>query len=364
MLSNVPPVPPGVPKQHREEVGPLSNTQPNQAAPPRPLAYREFIDLEIPQRECLLNPWLRAKDCVMVHAFRGTGKTNFSLGLAIALASGGTFLKWQAPRPRRVLLVDGEMAAKDLQLRLVGLTKGARLDPGANLRILSADLFQTGLPNLRERAGQEFVNDLLGDTEVLILDNVSSLFRGLDENEARAWEPIQTWFLELRRQGVTVVFIAHDGKSGDHRGTSKKEDTLDTVIHLIKSSGTTASQCRFVVDFTKSRAFLGEEARPFEVELQTQPDGAAIWVTGAARNGLQEEIERLHREGLSTRKIADRVGRSAIAVHKRLKKADNEAPTLGPVDQVLTSGPPYRGEQVNGGPKSMDNKRLGPLTRG
>jgi hypothetical protein len=42
----------------------------------------------------------------------------FALGIAYAVATGSTFLKWRAARPRRVLLIDGEMPAQALRERL------------------------------------------------------------------------------------------------------------------------------------------------------------------------------------------------------------------------------------------------------
>jgi hypothetical protein len=59
----------------------------------------------------VLDPIIPEKDLVMLYAARGTGKTHVALDIAYAVATGGSFLKWQAPKPRRVLLVDGKMPA-------------------------------------------------------------------------------------------------------------------------------------------------------------------------------------------------------------------------------------------------------------
>jgi hypothetical protein len=46
----------------------------------------------------------------MLYASRGARKTHVALGIAYAVATGSAFLKWWAPRARRVLPVDGEMS--------------------------------------------------------------------------------------------------------------------------------------------------------------------------------------------------------------------------------------------------------------
>jgi hypothetical protein len=56
------------------------------------------------------------------------------MSIAVAVASGGSFLRWAAPRRRRVLLVDGEMPLPDLQERLkaIMLAAGGEV-PNGNL---------------------------------------------------------------------------------------------------------------------------------------------------------------------------------------------------------------------------------------
>jgi hypothetical protein len=52
------------------------------------------------------------------------------------------------------------------------------------------------------------------------------------ENEGESWVPMATWALARRREGRSVVFVHHAGKSGQQRGSSRREDLLDTVICL------------------------------------------------------------------------------------------------------------------------------------
>ena len=81
----------------------------------------------------------------MLYASRGAGKTHIALGIAYAVATGTAFLRWSAPKPRRVLLVDGEMPAAALRERLEQITAGAALKPGATmLQVLAGDLIEDG----------------------------------------------------------------------------------------------------------------------------------------------------------------------------------------------------------------------------
>lgn len=44
--------------------------------------------------------------------------------------------------------------------------------------------------------------------------------------------PMQNWLLRLRRRGVAVLLVHHADVNGRQRGTSRREDALDTVIAL------------------------------------------------------------------------------------------------------------------------------------
>src|SRR5205814_2319400 len=91
---------------------------PQVARPPEPLrvvSAGEFLDMDIKPREMFLNPVVPARGLAMLHGRRGVGKTHVALGMAVAVAGGGTFLKWTAPKPRRVLYVDGELPSSLLQ---------------------------------------------------------------------------------------------------------------------------------------------------------------------------------------------------------------------------------------------------------
>src|ERR1700678_1277838 len=90
----------------------------------RPLGLNDFLALDVPPREMLLAPIIPQRSLSMVYAPRGLGKSWFALSLGVAVATGASFLRWQAPKPRRVLLVDGEMPLCDLTKRLAALSVG------------------------------------------------------------------------------------------------------------------------------------------------------------------------------------------------------------------------------------------------
>jgi putative DNA primase/helicase len=248
----------------------------------KPLSLADFFKLDIKPREMMLHPVIPEKGLTMVYASRGTGKTFFALGIAYAIATGTAFLKWKAPKTRRVLLVDGEMPAAALQERLANLVKNASAQPaGDELMIISGDLIEEqGVGNLADPKVQAELDPHLKGFDLLILDNLSSLTAVIRDNDAESWNPIQAWLLRLRRRGISVLIVHHAGKGGDQRGTSRREDVLDVSISLRRPTDYVPTEgARFEVHLEKARGVHGDGAKPFEAKLVEQPDGASVWVT-------------------------------------------------------------------------------------
>ena len=289
----------------------------------RPLDLREFLKLAIKPREMLLDPILPEKGLAMLYAARGTGKTHVALGIAFAIATGTKFLKWTAPKPRRVLLIDGEMPAAALQERLASIiasTPELDLDP-ANIQIIAGDLIEAGgIGNLASTDVQGELGGWLDGVDVLVLDNLSSLTAVIRDNDAESWGPIQEWLLRLRRRGISVLIVHHAGKGGQQRGTSRREDVLDTSISLRHPADYSPVEgARFEVHLEKARGVHGDAAKPFEARLETR-DGRAIWTTRELEDANRARVEALLDDGLSVREIADETGIPKSTVH-RLKKA-------------------------------------------
>ncbi len=274
------------------------------------LELEELLSREIKPREMLLDPVLPEQGLVMVYAKRGDGKTYFALGMAVAVAGGGTFLQWKATRARRVLYVDGELPAKTLQERCAMLVAGADIEPGPGmLKLITPDLQEGPMPDPATVEGQAALESHLKDVDLLILDNLSALCRQGKENEGESWLPVQEWALSLRRRGMSVLFVHHAGKSGLQRGTSRREDLLDTVITLRRPADYSADQgLRCEVHFEKTRGMFGERAKPFEVKLDTGPGGAAVWTMRDLEHVKEEQAFELYDAGSTVREVAEALG--------------------------------------------------------
>lgn len=290
----------------------------------------EFLGLDIPARETVLAPILPAQGLAMLYSKRGVGKTYLALGIALAVARGGTFLRWNATKPRKVLFVDGELPASTLQQRIRSIEAGIpqsepKLPVEDYLRIITPDMQSQPMPDLATSEGQMLVESELSGAELLVLDNLSALCRSGKENEGESWLPVQGWLLRLRQRGLTVLVVHHAGKSGAQRGTSRREDLLNTVIALQHPSDYIPSEgLRCEVRYEKNRDFHGEDAKAFEVRMSLEGSGAAHWSVKDAEDALLQRAVALFQERISIRDAAEELGISKSKAERLRKRAQRE----------------------------------------
>ncbi|MGE4442538.1 MAG: AAA family ATPase [Desulfomicrobium sp.] len=290
--------------------------------PLKVLNFHEFLALELPVRGNVLFPVLPQQGLVMLYAPRGVGKTWVSLNMAWAAASCGLCIGgWSADRAWKVIYIDGEMPAAVLQERLALVAQGAGGDCDPDyLKILTPDIQESGMPNLATPDGRAALEPYIADREVIIVDNLATLSRGGRENEAESWLPMQEWCLDMRRRGKSVVLIHHAGKSGQQRGTSAREDILDTVISLRKAKDYEPNQgAKFEVHLEKARGITGKDAEPFAAELIEAPGGGVTWACVPIQDERESKVKALLAEGLAIADIVEETGIPRATVY-RIKK--------------------------------------------
>ncbi len=326
----------------------------------RSLTLRELIALNQKPQDSIAGDLFMEESLNMVHAPRGKGKSWFIYALGLSIASGGKALcDWEVPTPRKVLLVDGEMSTHWLQQRGTRLALGCGaaslspdlltieeyqdfLDPNAlvptkaragildqlseiPLRVLSNTyghrVCQGGIPDLDTAEGRKFIEDQLGDAQVLILDNLSSLFRSGEENEAAAWAEAGAWLIRLRAQGLMVVLVHHSGKSGDQRGTSRREDPMDVILKLEEPEDfDDENGCQLIATLTKARHLSGATAGKRRLDLKPTQGGGLWFDWRFVAESQKAEALELYKNGKSFREIAKVIGSSKSTVARWVKE--------------------------------------------
>ena len=281
------------------------------------LTLNELLNKKINPRQYLLSPWLQSQGLCMIFSTRGFGKTWVSLEIAYAVATGGQFLSWKSDKPNGVLYIDGESALVDLQNRVKQIDNRVGNKHQTSLKFLARDAQEADFPNLSTADGQNQIESLIrDDIKLVILDNISTLFRSGKEYESDSWLPIQNWLLSLRSMGKSVLLIHHAGKGGQQRGTSRREDVLDTIINLKRPTDYKEEEgVRIEFHFEKCRSLLGDDVKAFEAKLESKANKEDVqlhkWTWKSLKDSTYESVLRLANEGLDNWEIS-----KELEIHK------------------------------------------------
>src|SRR5437899_11489445 len=157
------------------------------------LSAAQLLACDLPPRSDVLAPLFACDTAALVYGPAGIGKSFFALGVAWAVASGTSFLGWRAPRPRRVLYVDGELGAASLRERLALFGP-----PPGRLMISAHDLGGGPLLDLSDDAGIVRLMTAWHDPALAVLDALSTL-AGLGSADPDRWDRLQRVLLHQRK---------------------------------------------------------------------------------------------------------------------------------------------------------------------
>jgi hypothetical protein len=268
----------------------------------------------------LLHPILPAESLMLLHGPRGVGLTHLAVGIAVAMATGTSFLGWEPPRPSRVLLLSGTMSATALAGRAQGNRLPHDLEVVERLQLVAVGRKAAVLPNLATTEGWQELGVLAAQAEVVIIDDIAGLVPGGRLNPAAA-AGLQQCLANLRRDGKAIVVVQADEPDA-RRGTRAVLQRLaDVEIRLAWPAGyDVAEGCRFEMHIERARHLAGHDRLAREVRLEEDDEGSYVWHTapaGAARRAL---FESLMQDGVPIGEAGRQAGISPASAYRWRKE--------------------------------------------
>jgi putative DNA primase/helicase len=113
---------------------------------------------------------------------------------------------------------------------------------------------------------------------------------------------------------VSTIFVHHAGKSGQQRGTSKREDLLDFVLELRRPSNHSVEEgLRVEAHLTKVRGQIPDAkwGAPFEIVLRENE-----WLTRPLKGVLRDRAKLMLDSGMKASEVAQEIGLSRYQVYR------------------------------------------------
>lgn len=264
----------------------------------------------------------------MVYAPKGAGKSYFSLWLAGAIAGGGDFLRWKAPKQSKVLYLDTELCQSLLKSRSLQLAKSQAFDtPEDGITFITPDLFKSGeTPPINTPDGQAFYNCLMQTHNILIIDNYcTGIVPGKKETEEDTWRNVENWLKKLRGAGKAVLLVHHAGKSGQQLGTSRKEHIMNWMIELKNVRGIDGEDgIKLWLKFEKHNRNFDKESPTLFIRFYSIGEDEIQWEWCDAKERQKRLVRYYNAKGASASDIAELVHLSHLEVKLLLKETEND----------------------------------------
>jgi len=240
---------------------------PMEEASASPISLGRLLEMDIPDPEWVLKPYLQTQTVVIIYGDSQTGKTWLLLHWLVILATEGL----------RVLIVEGEGSLGGTRRRLQLVAKGL----GVDLDTLKDRIFvwQNAPIDIREADGIERLEKHSHGFDVTAVDTVSAHAPGSDE-DAREMSLIMHGLKRVRDGAENITIGCHhvtkaavkSGKASmsNASGHSNMKRLADTMIEV------TADGEEEEDDEQKSEKF-------FTITVTKQRDGKKVTVRGALR---------------------------------------------------------------------------------
>ena len=291
-------------------------------------SLESLLDEPLAPDDFLMGRVLSTDQRAMLFGPTGKGKTVVALAIGIHVAAGRDFLHWKGPgKPRRVLIVDGEMGRKGMRLRIEeAIRRLGMRPPKGMLTVISKEQFPQLRLGLDTPEGQLWFDGFVenaGGFDLIIFDNINTLCSG-DTIGPEGWKRVDEWSLDFKAMGIGQLWVHHTGHNTSHEyGTVIRRNDMDTVIRL-RPLQTNSERRSFALDFEKAR-FADRAPADFEtVQINLARD---TWQTSGGPNPTADRVELLRAALIEHGAISSETGLSEAQFAKRLSDAPAEQET-------------------------------------
>ena len=299
------------------------------------VGFRSLLTMTLPALEYAIEPLLSTGGTGEIYGWRGSGKSLIATEIAVQIASGAPVLfphpraggNWPVSRRHRVLYVYGEMHQQTIQLRAQQIARGHGLASTPEdewLGVMCKDFQKVWRPNVATARNRKIIEERIaaGGYELLILDNISTLWPASQEGESDRSAILTDWFMDLNQRGVSVIYLHHAGKSGQQRGSSEKEDMVDFVLRLKRPENHRHDPnlcAEILIEKLRGECKQPRWMSPFEIYLQTVDD-TATWTIRPARDAQIESAFAMFNDGMKPSDVFPElgIGRSTAFKYKKL----------------------------------------------
>lgn len=245
-----------------------------------PLDWHKLSETEPEPTNWRVEGWLPERTVTLLAANGGVGKSNLSLQMGVAMATGSDFIGVRT-KPSRVLVISGEDEGRTVHFRVANICSDLQI-PMSSLadRMMVYDMTQTDCVLWRDGNPTERMQ-WLADTvvrhraEVVIIDNASDVFAD-NENDRTAVRGFMRCLNTIAHvTGAAMLLLAHVDKASVRAGAGL--DSNSTFSGSTAWNNSARSRWAMVRDDSGAVAIRHEKCNlgPLQEEIRLEFDAQA-----------------------------------------------------------------------------------------
>jgi len=196
------------------------------------ICINDILNKNITPPTTIIPDFLISGESTMLCSLAAGAKTFLSQYTAACITTASDFLGTPVDKAHSVLYIDAELSEYQIQQRfkLIYDSLGVTPKPGY-LKIIHKRSFENGMPDLSTKSGFNKLKPDIENAKVIILDNISSLYREAEETVQNDWNFYNDCLDELRSLDKAVLVLHHtDKRSENYRGHSEIARGIDHVL--------------------------------------------------------------------------------------------------------------------------------------
>ena len=223
------------------------------------------------ERPFIMFPLFTKKETILLVGKEKLWKSMAALDFSLMLAGYGRIGgRFSAKKHCKVMYVDAEMPEGEFDQRhdeiIAGNYKNNNKISEYFDRVCILELEGEDKPDYSNEKDRLAFEDKLKGFDLLVMDNLGTLFSLENEQDVRKWREIFDWFRRLNKKGIAVLLVHHVTKSGTPRGTGKILHDVNVIMSISEPSKEEkkSSSLEMMVKFEiRGRSLKTEEKKGF-----------------------------------------------------------------------------------------------------
>ena len=278
-----------------------------------PVGLERYLSLDIPKDDWMIQGLWNKPEAILLSSGTGVGKSLVTAIFAKHMALGEDILGLSVPKPRKLLIIDGEMHPRQNQKRFnrMNLSVNELAICQKNLHFWNSK-YAEGFPVINDEESLTALWNILNPKhhsepyDGVIVDNLFACSSMVDYNKPNEYQQLYHNLIEpLLSWNISVYLVDHTNKGGDFYGSKVKEAFMDNTMKLSKYEDV------YTLKICKGRDM---EIKGDEIEFMVDEKNRLLDASGLIPNGSKKHLEQfkenrwdeycMANQGVSKTKIA------------------------------------------------------------